>query len=334
MHTPGTIRRAGAAAAAVAIALAVSVGLQASANAQPAYPARPIHLSVPFPSGGVSDASARMVAEQLSRRLGQQVVVENRPGASGNVAGQYIAQAEPDGYTIMLAYNGLITINPFVFAKMSFDTVRDLAPIGKIGDYPSLIAVHPAVEAKTIRELVALSKTRAAGLDFGTSGNGSNEHLIGTLLVQRAGAKLVHVPYKGGGPVLVDAMAGHIPIAMSSVAGATPHVRAGKLRAIAVTSAERWPTLPEVPTVVESGIADVVVVSWIGLVGPGRMPKAIIDRLNEELNAALAGSELKDRIAGLGVRATPGSAEAFRDEIRRDLERNGPIIKAARITVE
>ena len=332
MHTPGTIRRAGAAAAAFAIALAVSVGLQA--NAQPAYPAKPIHLSVPFPSGGVSDASARMVAEQLSRRLGQQVVVENRPGASGNVAGQYIAQAEPDGYTIMLAYNGLITINPFVFAKMSFDTVRDLAPIGKIGDYPSLIAVHPAVEAKTIRELVALSKTRAAGLDFGTSGNGSNEHLIGTLLMQRAGAKLVHVPYKGGGPVLVDAMAGHIPIAMSSVAGATPHVRAGKLRAIAVTSAERWPTLPEVPTVVESGVADVVVVSWIGLVGPGRMPKGIIDRLNEELNAALAGAELRDKIAGLGVRATPGSAEAFRDEIRRDLERNGPIIKAARITVE
>lgn len=334
MNTVEASRRSGARVPFFAIAFSVLGALQPNAHSQPAYPVKPIHLSVPFPSGGVSDASARMVAEQLSKRLGQQVVVENRPGASGNVAGQYIAQAEPDGYTILLAYNGLVTINPFVFAKMAFDTVKDLAPIGKIGDYPSLIAVHPAVEAKTIRDLVALSKTRAAGLDFGTSGNGSNEHLIGTLLVQRAGARLVHVPYKGGGPALVDAIAGHIPISMSSVAGATPHVRAGKLRAIAVTSAERWPTLPDVPTIVESGIADVVVVSWIGLVGPGRMPKPIIDRLNEELNAALAGAELRDKIAGLGVRATPGTADAFRDEIRRDLERNGPIIRAARISVE
>ena len=308
--------------------------LQSNAIAQSSYPNRPIHMAVPFPPGGVSDAAARMVAEQLSKRLGQQVVVENKPGASGNVTGQFVAQAESDGYTIMLAYNGLMTINPFVFTKMTFDTVKDLTPIGMIGDYPTLITVNPAVDVKTLQELIALSKSKPTGLDFGTSGNGSNEHLIGTLIVQRSGAKLVHIPYKGGGPALADAMAGHIPIGMASVAGATPLVKSGKLKAIAVSSAERWPTLPDVPTVIESGVQGVVVMSWIGLVGPGKMPKAVVDRLNAELNAALATPELGEKLFALGVRVKPGTPENFREEIKRDLERNGPIIKAAGITVE
>ena len=318
----------------VAIVLSSAGLLESNANAQSGYPNRPIHMAVPFPPGGVSDAAARMVAEQLTKRLGQQVVVENKPGASGNVTGQYVSQADPDGYTIMLAYNGLMTINPFVFTKMTFDTVKDLTPIGMIGDYPTLITVNPSVDVKTLAELIALSKSKPTGLDFGTSGNGSNEHLIGTLIAQRSGAKLVHIPYKGGGPALADAMAGHIPIGMASVAGATPLVRSGKLKAIAVSSAERWPTLPDVPTVVESGIPGVVVMSWIGLVGPGKMPKVVVDRINGELNAALATPELAEKLFGLGVRVTPGTPENFRDDIRRDLERNGPIIKAAGITVE
>ena len=305
-----------------------------NAHAQSAYPNKPIHMIVPFPPGGVSDASARAVAEQLGKRLGQQVVVENKPGASGNITGQYVAQAEPDGYTFMLAYNGLMTINPFVFTKMPFDTVKDLTPIGMIGDYPTIITVNPAVDVKTLQDLIALSKTKPTGLDYGTSGTGSNEHLIGTLIVQKSGAKLVHVPYKGGGPAMADAMAGHIPIGMSSVSGGTALVKAGKLKPIAVSSAERWPTLPEVPTVVESGVPGVVVMSWIGLVGPARMPKPIVDRLNAELNAALATPELSEKLFGLGVRVTPGTPDNFRDEIKRDLDRNGPLIKSAGITVE
>ena len=308
--------------------------LHSSAQAQSTYPARTIHMAVPFPPGGVSDAAARLVAEQLSKRLGQQVVVENRPGATGNVSGQHVAQAEPDGYTIMLAYNGLMTINPFVFNKMPFDTVKDLTPIGKIGDYPTLITVNPGVDVKNLQDVIALSKSKPKGLDYGTSGTGSNEHLIGTLLVQRAGANLVHVPYKGGGPALADAMAGHIPIGMASVAGGTQHVKSGKLKPIAVSSAQRWPSLPDVPTIVESGVPDVVVMSWIGLVGPGRMPKAVVDRLNAELNASLATPELREKLGALGVGVTPGTPENFRDEIRRDLDRNGPIIKSAGIKVE
>jgi tripartite-type tricarboxylate transporter receptor subunit TctC len=321
------------------IAMLAAVTLPASllastAIAQDAYPTQPIRMAVPFPPGGVSDAAARIVAEHLSKRLGQQVVIENRPGASGNVAGAYVAQAEPNGYTIILAYNGLMTINPFVFNKLPFDTVKDFAPIGKIGDYPTLITMHPGVQAKSLQDLIAMSKVRPNGLDYGTSGIGSNEHLIGTLINQRAGAKLVHVAYKGGGPAMLDAMAGHIPIGMSSVAGGIAHVKSGKLKPIAVSSAERWPTLPDVPTIIESGVPDVVVVSWIGLVGPSRMPKAVIDRLNGELNVALATPEAREKLGGLGVRITPGTPDDFRNEIRRDLDRNGPIIKSAGIIVE
>ncbi|MFO1312791.1 MAG: tripartite tricarboxylate transporter substrate binding protein [Burkholderiales bacterium] len=318
--------------AAAACALVATPPL--AAFAQPAFPSKPVHMIVPFPPGGVSDAAARLVAEALSKRLGKEVVVENKPGATGNVAGQYVAQSEPDGYTIMLVYNGVLTINPFVFSKMPFDAQKDFTPIGKIGDYPFILTVNPSVPAANLQELIALSKKTPKGLDYGTSGTGSNEHLIATLIVQKTGANLVHVPYKGGGPAMADAMAGHIPIGMASVAGGTALVKSGKLRPIVVSSAERWPSMPDVPTVVESGVPDVVVMSWIGLIGPARIPRPVVERINAELNASLETQEMKDKMMALGVRVTPGTPEAFRDEIRRDYDRFGPVIKAAGITVE
>ncbi len=331
MNIRNVRRRLARAAVAVALALP-AVTLPAVAQAQ-AYPSKPIHMIVPFPPGGVSDAAARRVAEAMSKRLSGEVVVDNKPGATGNVAGEYVARSDPDGYTMMLAFNGILTINPFVFEKMPFDVTKDFTPIGKIGDYPFIITVNPAVAAKNLAELIALSKATPTGLDFGTSGNGSNEHLIATLIVEKTGAKLVHVPYKGGGPAMADAMAGHIPIGMASVAGGTALVKAGKLRAIAVSSAERWPSMPDVPTVVET-VPDVVVMSWIGLVGPARLPKPILDRLNTELNAALATPEMKEKMFALGVRVTPGPPSAFQDEIKRDYDRFGPLIKSAGIKVE
>lgn len=315
-------------------ALMLCLAFAAGAFAQDAYPSRPIRMAVPFPPGGVSDAAARLVAEALAKRLNQQVIVENRPGATGNVAGDYVAKSDPDGYNIMLVYNGILTINPFVFDKLPFDVTKDFTPIGKIGDYPFLLTVNPNVEAKNLQELIALSKKSAKGLDYGTSGNGSNEHLIATLIVQKTGANLVHVPYKGGGPAMADAMAGHIPIGMASVAGGAALVKSGKLRPIVVSSAERWPAMPDVPTVVESGVPDVVVMSWIGLVGPGRMPKAVVDRLNAELQAVLNTQEMKDKMFALGVRVTPGPPEAFAAEIKKDYDRFGPLIKSAGIKVE
>jgi tripartite-type tricarboxylate transporter receptor subunit TctC len=317
---------------ALALTLPAVAIMQSAAQAQ-AYPTKPIHMAVPFPPGGVSDAAARLVADALSKRLGQQVVVENRPGATGNVAGQYVAQSEPDGYTMMLAYNGILTINPFVFEKLPFDVTKDFTPIGKIGEYPFIMTVNPNVEAKNLAELIALSKTKPTGLDYGTSGNGSNEHLIATLVVEKTGAKLVHVPYKGGGPAMADAVAGHIPIGMASVAGGAQLVKAGKLRPIAVSSAQRWPSMPDVPTFAET-VPNVVVMSWIGLVGPAKIPRAIVDRLNAELNASLNTQEMKDKMFALGVMVTPGSPEAFASEIKRDYDRFGPLIKSAGIKVE
>jgi len=321
-------------ASALAMALAALALLPQDATAQAPFPSRNISMTVPFPPGGVSDAAARLVAEAMTKRLGQQVVVENRPGATGNVAAQYVAQSAPDGYTMMLVFNGILVINPFVFDKLPFDAQKDFTPIGKIGDYPFLMTVNPGVPAKNLQELIALSKSNPKGLDYGTSGNGSNEQLIATLIVQKTGANLTHIPYKGGGPAMADAMAGHIPIGMASVAGGAGHVKSGKLRAIAVSSAERWPAMPDVPTVIEGGVPDVVVMGWIGLVGPGNMPRAVVERLNAELNASLNTPELKEKLFGLGVRASPGSPEAFRDEIKRDYDRFGPVIKAAGIKVE
>jgi tripartite-type tricarboxylate transporter receptor subunit TctC len=322
--------------AAVFLAVAATISLEpvTHAQAQDTFPTKPIRMAVPFPPGGVSDAAARLVAEAMSKRLRQPVVVENRPGATGNVAGQFVATAEPDGYTMMLAYNGILTINPFVFDKLPFDVTKDFTPIGKIGEYPFIMTVNPGVEAKNLQELIALSKKSPKGLDYGTSGNGSNEHLIATLITQKTGAKLVHVPYKGGGPAMADAMAGHIPIGMASVAGGTALVKAGKLRPIVVSSAERWPSLPDVPTVVESGVPDVVVMSWIGLVGPAKIPRPIVNKLNAELSTVLGTQEMKDKMFALGVSVTPGSPEAFRDEIKRDYDRFGPLIKSAGIKVD
>src|SRR5258705_1955250 len=324
-------RLAGLATVAV-LALPVASIMSSGAHAL-TYTVKPIHVVVPFPPGGVSDAAARLVADALSKRMDQQVIVENKPGATGNVAGQYVAQSESDGYTMMLAFNGIMTINPFVFDKLPFDVTQDFTPIGKIGDYPFIITVNPAVEALNLQELIALSKTKPSGLDYGTSGNGSNEHIIATLIIEKTGAKLVHIPYKGGGPAMADAMAGHIPIGMASVAGGTALVKAGRLRAIAVSSAERWPSMPDVPTIVET-VPDIVVMSWIGLVGPGKMPKPIVDRLNAELNASLATPEMREKMFALGVRVTPGTPEAFRDEIKRDYDRFGPLIKSAGIKAE
>ena len=331
MHRQLQRHRLSAWAGALALVVAAFAPLQ-HAQAQ-AYPARPVHMVVPFPPGGVSDAAARLVAEAMSKRLGQPVVVENRPGATGNVAGQHVAQSEPDGYTMMLAYNGILTINPFVFDKLPFDVTKDFEPIGKIGEYPFIMTVNPGVDAKSLADVIALSKTKAQGMDYGTSGIGSNEHLIATLIVEKTGAKLVHVPYKGGGPAMADAVAGHIPIGMASVAGGTGFVKSGKLRAIAVSSAQRWPSLPDVPTVAET-VPNVVVMSWIGLVGPAKIPRPIVERLNAELNASLNTQEMKDKMFALGVMVTPGTPEAFRDEVRKDYERFGPVIKAAGIRVD
>ena len=306
-------------------------------SAQSAYPSKPIRLVVPFTPGGVTDTSGRLIAEQLSKRLGQQIIVDNRPGASGNIGTQLVAAAEPDGYTLVLGFDGTLVINPHVFEKVPFNATRDFAPIGKIGDAILILVAHPGVAAANLKDVIALSKSQSGGLSYGTSGTGGTPHIAGELLKQRTGAGLVHVPYKGGGQALTDVLGGNIPLVYTAVAGAQAHVKSGKLRAIAVSSAQRSKSLPDVPTFIESGIAglnDFEINSWVGLLAPAKTPKAIMERLTTELNAVLNDPETRDKLNLMGITAAPGSADSFGEEIKRDLARYGQVVKAAGIKAE
>jgi len=314
---------------------AACVGLFTTpSQAQSSYPNKPIRLIVPFTPGGVTDTSGRLIAEQLSKRLGQQVVVDNKPGASGNIGTQMVTSAEPDGYTLLLGFDGTLVINPHVFAKVNFDTVKDLAPIGKIGDAVLILVSHPGFQAKSLKEVIALSKSQPGGLSYGTSGTGGTPHIAGELLKMRTGANWVHIPYKGGGQAMTDVLGGNIPLVYTAIAGAIPHVRSGKLHPIAVSSAQRATSLPDVPTFIENGVPDFDINSWVGLLGPAKMPKAIVEKLNAELNAVLQDPDVRERLNGMGIAATPGSAEKFGDEIKRDLARFGTVVKAANIKAE
>lgn len=306
----------------------------AIATAQAAWPAKPIRLVVPFTPGGVTDTSGRLVAEQLSRRLGQQVIVDNKPGASGNIGTQQVAAAEPDGYTLLLGFDGTMVINPHVFEKVPFNTARDFAPVGKIGDAILILVANPAFPAKTVKDVIALSKSQPGGLSYGTSGTGGTPHIAGELLKQRTGANLVHVPYKGGGQAMTDVLGGTIPLVYTAIAGAIQHVKSGKLNAVAVSSAQRASSLPDVPTFIESGVPDFEINSWVGILAPAKTPKAIVTRLNTELNLVLADPEVRERLNALGIGATPGTPEKFGDELRRDLARYGPVVRAAGIKAE
>jgi tripartite-type tricarboxylate transporter receptor subunit TctC len=320
--------------AATALAAATLALGAAPAAAQDAWPVKPIRLIVPFTPGGVTDTSARVVAEFLGRRLGQQVIVDNKPGASGNIGMALAKDAAPDGYTLVLGFDGTMVINPHVFAKLPFDTLKDFTPIGKIGNATLILVAYPNGPVKKLADLVSVSKSTPGGLSFGTSGTGGTPHIAGELLKIRTGANLVHVPYKGGGQALTDVIGGNVPLVYTAVAGAHGFVKSGQVRALGVSSATRSPALPDVPTFAEAGVPDFVVDSWVGLLAPARLPPAIATRLNTELNAVLADPEARDKLRTLGIEATPGSGAQFRDEMARDLARYGPVVKAAGIKLE
>jgi tripartite-type tricarboxylate transporter receptor subunit TctC len=308
--------------------------LHSTAHAQDAFPNKPIRLIVPFTPGGVTDTSGRLIAEHLGKRLGQQMVVDNKPGASGNIGTSLVKAAAPDGYTLMLGFDGTLVINPHVFANIPFDTAKDFAPIGKIGNATLILVAHPDVPAKTLQEVIALSKSKAGGLSYGTSGTGGTPHIAGELLKSRTNANLVHIPYKGGGQAMTDVLGGTIPLVYTAVAGAQGHVKGGKLRAIAVSSAQRSSALPDVPTFIESGVPDFVADSWVGLLAPAKTPPAVLKQLNTELNAVLNDPAVREKLRAIGIDASPGSAEQFQAAMAADLARYGAVVKSAGIKAE
>jgi tripartite-type tricarboxylate transporter receptor subunit TctC len=319
---------------AAALGLAALAGVEPQASAQSAYPNKPIRLIVPFSPGGITDAGARVIAEQLSRRLGQQIIVDNRAGASGNIGCQQAALAEADGYTLLLVPDSNMLLSPHVYKSLPYDPIKDFVPIGKVGDTALVVVANPAGPIKTLGDVIAAAKAQSSGLSYGTSGIGSNSHIVGELFKQRAGINLVHIPYKGGGPAMSDLMGGQIPLVVTAVAGAVPHIKSGKLLALAVPTPRRSASLPEVPTFIESGLPEFVYESWLALFAPAKTPKAIVERLNADLNTVVMTPEVRDRLGGMGIVATTSASDTFAEEIKRDLARFGPIIRNAGIIAE
>jgi tripartite-type tricarboxylate transporter receptor subunit TctC len=300
-----------------------------SAVAQ-SWPAKPVRVIVPFSPGGVADSSARVVSERLGARLGQAVIVENRPGASGNIGTAAVAASAPDGYTLLLGFDGTMVINPHVYARLPFDTLRDFAPVTKLGDATLILVAHPSVAAKDLRELISLKKD----FSYGTAGTGSTPHLAGELLAQRTGIALTHVPYKGGGQAMGDVVGGQIPLVYTAIATAQQFVKSGKLKGLGVSSAKRSPSLPEVATFVESGLAGFVVDSWVGILAPAKTPRAVLERLQKEIAAVLKEPEMRERYATLGIEPVGNTPEQYTEQIRADLARWEKVVKQANIKIE
>ena len=312
--------------------LAWILTIAAAAAAAQDWPAKPLRLVVPFAPGGVTDNAARVVAEPLGARLGQPVVVENRPGASGNIGTQQVAEAAPDGYTLLLGFDGTMVINPHVFPRVGFDTLNDFAPVTKLGDATLLLAAHPGLGARTLPQMIALARTKP--LAYGTSGTGGTPHLAGELLKMRTGAQLEHVPYKGGGPAVTDAVGGQIPLVFTAIATGQQYVKTGRLVALGVPSARRSPALPDVPTFQESGVPDFDVASWVGIFVPAKTPPAIVARLHKELAYVLQTPFVKERYGVLGIEPVGNAPREFFEQVRADLARWREVVKAANVKVE
>ena len=318
--------------------LRIAIGIvlaccQAAALAQ-AWPAKPIRIVVPFSPGGIADNSARTIADKLGARLGQPVVVENRPGAAGNIGAELVAKSPPDGYTLLLGYDGTIVVNPHVYAKTGFDVLRDFAPVTKLGDAGVIVVAHPSVPAKDLRELIALAKAKPGSFSYGSAGTGSSAHLACEMLSQRTGTGLVHVPYKGGGQAIADAVGGQIPLVCTAVAGSQQFMKTGRLKGLGLSSAHRAAGAPDVPTFIESGLPDFVVDSWVGILAPANTPRTIVDRLQAEIAVVLKMPEVRERYSVLGIEPVGNKPDEYAAQIRADLARWGPVVKQANIRIE
>lgn len=311
---------------------ATAICLSTLAHASADYPNRPIKLVVPVAAGGGTDFTARVLAEKLSTAVGQPVVVENRPGASGNLGVQQVALAPPDGYTLVMPITSF-PINPSL-QKLPFDTVRDFAPVVLAGTLPLVLVTHPSVPAKNVSELIALAKSAKSPLNFANSGNGTTAHLAGELFNRMTGIKMVGVNYKGGGPAVTDLLGGHVQVYFSTIPAVSQHIESGKLRALAVTGTTRSPELPNVPTVAESGLPGFDVTAWFGVFAPARTPVAAIERLNAELVKILAMPDVRQKMANHGVQPGGGTAEALGVFLIKEINKWGDLIRQTGIRAE
>jgi tripartite-type tricarboxylate transporter receptor subunit TctC len=318
----------------VALLVIALIGLFADASwAAQAYPTKPIRLVVSFPPGGTPDLQARIVTEKLAPRLGQQVVIDNRAGANGIVAMEIVARAPPDGYTFIITTVGTWSVHPFLY-KLSYDVLKDFAPVVHIATTPGVLAVHPSVPANSVKELIAVAMQNPGKLNYGSSGVGGFGHMSGELFGVMAKVKMTHVSYKGLAQVLTDIVAGHIQVSFNSALPTMPHIQAGRLRALATTGAKRMAILPELPTIAESGVPGYENSTWTAIGAPARTPRAIIQRVNQEINAVLQMRDIQERFAAGSSTITGGTPEQFHEYLKAELAKFGKLVKEAGIKGE
>ncbi len=316
------------------IVLMFIVALVASGAAAQSYPTKPVRLVSPYPPGGANDILARIIGQKLGESLGQQIVIENRGGATGNIGAEYVAKAAPDGYTILMGQASNLTINVSLMSKMPYDPVKDLAPVTLVATTPNLLVVHPSLPVRTVKDLVVLAKSKPGSINYASSGSGSAGHLAGELFKKVAHIDMVHIPYKGAAPALTDVVAGQAQIYFTSPISAQPFVRGGRLRMVAVTSLKRSPAMPDIPTVAESGYPDFDVVSWWGILTPAAVPKEIIGRLHTEIIKVLALPEIKAKFAEQGADVASNTPEQFAAYIKTEIVKWAKLIKELGIKPE
>lgn len=297
------------------------------------YPNKPVRLIVPFPPGGGTDITARLIAQKLTERWGQQVLVDNRPGANGTIGMDIASKSTPDGYTIsMISSNH--TVNAAVYKNLPYDLVKDLAPITQATTQPYAVVLHPSVPAKSVKELIELARAKPGTLNYGSSGTGALDHLSGALLASLAKINIVHVPYKGGSPALTDVLAGQIQMLFSTILQSRAHLNAGRLRALAVTTARRSPAEPGLPTMQEAGVPGYEVAGWFGVATPAKVPQPILAKLNREIVGILQQSDVASRLAGDGSEPVASTREAFSAHIRSEISKWNKLVQEANIRVE
>lgn len=311
----------------------LGLSLNATAQTRPPFPAKPVTLVVPFTPGSGSDTIARLIGPHLAAKWGQPVVVDNKPGASGNLGTQAVVRADPDGHTLLMAIN-THTMTPAIYTSQSYDAVRDFAPLAKLAEANFAFAVHPSVPAQDVRSLIALAKGQPGKLNYATPGNGTPHHLAMELFKNRTGTFILHIPYRGAAPAMADVMGGQVPCMFLDLASGLTVMQSGKVRPLAIGSARRSPLLPEVPTLAEAGVPDSEVYAFQGILGPAGLPAEVVARLNAELNKSFETPAVRKRFADIGMEALPGTPAQFLQLARAESKRWGAVIKAAGIKLD
>lgn len=308
-------------------ALTVSACMAALPAFGQKYPERPVRLVLGFAPGGASDTMARVLGNRLSEGLGQPVVIDNRPGAGGNIAAEIVANSAPNGYTMLLGNNGILAINVSLYSKIGFDPLKDFAPVVLAASQPNILAVHPSVPAKSVKELIALAKAKPGQLNYASSGGGTTPHLAAELFKSMAGVDMVIVPFKGGGPAVIAVISGQCQFIFATSLSVQPHIKSGKVRALAVTTPKRSPSFPDLPTVSEAGVPGFEVLTWHGFVVPARTPPPVITRLNSEFNKVFQQPEIRERLATLGSEIIGGTPKELTDYIKKEIPVWAKVIK-------